>query len=117
MTDHISIDTDAVAKDGAEMYQLADYVRDIKSRFSSSADALGRPWGEGDEIADSFKENYLPAKYGVERFFTALADAFQDTAEGTVETAKQFADADDYGKGLSDKLIGNMGGDGPSRRR
>ncbi|GAA1074798.1 hypothetical protein [Nocardiopsis composta] len=117
MSDHIAVDTDAVAKDGSEMNALADYVRELKSRFSSSADALGRPWGEGDAIADSFKENYLPARYGVERFFTALADAFQDTAESTVETAKRLAGADDYGKGLSDRLIGHMGGDGPTRRR
>ncbi|MFC7742971.1 hypothetical protein ACFQXA_21460 [Nocardiopsis composta] len=47
MSDHIAVDTDAVAKDGSEMNALADYVRELKSRFSSSADALGRPWGRG----------------------------------------------------------------------
>lgn len=109
MADRIAVDPEAVAKHGGDLYALSDEVREIHRWLGARTEALGRPWGEGDEIAASFEANYVPARRAVDAFFTALAQAFDKTAEGTIETARQFALSEQHGIDRANALIGADG--------
>ena len=77
MSDRISIDPEAVARDGADIHELAAEVRAIDRWFNDSVDALGKCWGEGDAVAESFEENYVPNREGFGVFLTTLGMAFE----------------------------------------
>ncbi|WP_017558264.1 hypothetical protein [Nocardiopsis baichengensis] len=109
MADRIAVDPDAVAKHGGDLYALGDEVREIHRWLAARTETLGRPWGEGDKIATSFEAKYLPARRGLDAFFRALAQAFDKTAEGTIETARQFALSEQHG---IDRANGLLGADG-----
>ncbi|MET9710105.1 hypothetical protein ACFW3Z_16535 [Nocardiopsis alba] len=108
MSDRISIDPEAVARDGADIHELAAEVRAIDRWFNDSVDALGKCWGEGDAVAESFEENYVPNREGFGVFLTTLGKAFEKTAEATIDTAKQFGRSEQYGIDSATRLIGTQ---------
>lgn len=110
MSDRVSVDPDSLAREGADIHQLAAEVRAIDRWFTDSADALGQCWGEGDAVAKSFEANYVPAHDEFTVFLKALGTAFEKTAEGTVDTAKQFARSEQYGIDTASHLGGLQGG-------
>ncbi|GHC72887.1 hypothetical protein GCM10007079_06390 [Nocardiopsis terrae] len=110
MADRLSVDPESVARDGAEINELAAEVRAIHRWFIDSADALGQCWGDGDAVAKSFEKKYLPARERFDVFLQALGTAFEKTAEGTVDTAKQFARSEQYGIDAATRLGGFQGG-------
>ncbi len=117
MSERISIDPEAVARDGAEIHQLAAEVRAIDQWYTTSADALGECWGEGDAVAKSFEKNYVPARDGFAVFLKTLGTAFEDTAEATIETARQFGRSEQYGIDTATRLGGLQGGTGGTSGR
>ncbi|PWV48497.1 hypothetical protein [Nocardiopsis sp. L17-MgMaSL7] len=117
MSERISIDPEAVARDGAEIHQLAAMVGAIDQSYTTSADALGECWGEGDAVAKSFEANYLPARDEFAVFLKTLRTAFEDTAEATIDTAKQFGRSEQYGIDTAARLGGIQGGTGGTSGR
>ncbi|MFE1166268.1 hypothetical protein [Nocardiopsis sp. NPDC058789] len=117
MSERISIDPEAVARDGADIHELAAYVRGIDQWFTTSSDALGECWGDGDAVAKSFEKNYVPNRDGFAVFLKTLGTAFEDTAEATINTAKQFGRSEQYGIDTAARLGGIQGGLGGTSGR
>lgn len=108
MTDRLSVDPDAVAKDSAGIGELAEEMRAIQRWHEDSTEALGRCWGEGDAVAKSFEENYVPARDQFSDFLTAMTTALEKTEEGLLDTAQQYALDEQYGLDNALRLTGGQ---------
>ncbi|GAB3476587.1 hypothetical protein [Nocardiopsis coralliicola] len=93
--DRISVAPDAIDRDSVHIDDLADEVSRLETWHNDGCDALGKCWGEGDEVAKSFEENYLPMKAQLDSYFSALTAAFTKVARETREMSANFRRDDD----------------------
>lgn len=84
-----------MARMSAALYEPAELVRKAFADLKTRREALGRPWGEGDEIADAAEKNLVPRIEMLDDLGEALVEAFTHTAENTVASAKSFQAAEE----------------------
>ncbi|WP_068753489.1 hypothetical protein [Thermobifida cellulosilytica] len=102
------------------LHEPAEITRKQIETLNAQVQALGEPWGNGDdEISASLRASLPPVVNGLKEILGALALAFADTADNTLATARSFQaaedDAGDVSRGLASRISqvtpeGDIGG-------
>ncbi|GEB49165.1 MULTISPECIES: hypothetical protein [Streptomyces] len=90
-SDYMAADTDGMSRNGAKYRELADSAARLVAHHSSATDALGTPWGQGDDMARAFAEIYHPAQERFHGLLENLRTAFQQSTDTILTTADVLA--------------------------
>ncbi|MFI6574178.1 hypothetical protein ACIBFB_00145 [Nocardiopsis sp. NPDC050513] len=109
--DRLSVSPEELARAGRELREPSRLLRESFERLRSQRAALGPPWGAGtDETAESVRGDLTPMLDLLDEFGVALAQAFEQTADGVVRSARSYQNAEDLAFEQGDWLTAEGGG-------
>ncbi|WP_306368955.1 hypothetical protein [Nocardiopsis sp. CC223A] len=92
--DHLSVNPDGINQDGRRIYEAADYTDQIVTHARTGRDALGVPWGEKGDYSKQMQEILGVAEIFLWELLRYIAIAQRQAADGTLQTARNFTNAE-----------------------
>ncbi|MBY8851714.1 hypothetical protein K7G98_26750 [Saccharothrix sp. MB29] len=89
MSDHISVDVDALRKGGVDIEATARLAFSICGDLRQSVELYGNSGGTG-EMGEMFNEKYRPSAELALKFLDLLEDVLGGASERTAHTSKSF---------------------------
>ncbi|MEY9213892.1 hypothetical protein NI17_022445 [Thermobifida halotolerans] len=108
--ERLKVSPGEMARVAAALYEPADLTRKTFANLRIQREALGRPWGEGDEIAQAAEKDLVPMIEMLDELGVTLVEAFTHTAENTIATAKSFHAAEEIAVENSNSLRSGFNG-------
>ncbi|WP_017600993.1 hypothetical protein [Nocardiopsis lucentensis] len=114
--DRLGVDPEELSRAGEELREPSRLLRESFARLRSQREALGPLWGAGtDETTESVRANLTPMLDLLDEFGATLVEAFEQTADGVIRSARNYGNAEEFAV----EEVGGLtpGGAGGSGRR
>lgn len=90
----LSADPDGISQDGKRIYEAADYTDEIVNHALTGREPHGVPWGEEGEYSQKMQDTLGMAESVLWQLLPMIASAQRQAADGTLQTAGSFENAE-----------------------
>ncbi|WP_067975990.1 hypothetical protein [Nocardiopsis trehalosi] len=108
-TDFLYVAPEELSRDGQYIHEPADMIESLVAWYKTEREALGTPWGEGDEFAEQIGKVMEPLEENLMLYLDAVALAVRQTSDGTLTTARNNKITDEH----NIEQVNNLNNDTP----